>query len=57
VKHASLLGLAPLALYLGAFTLVPVVSTLVLSFPRLKASGGLGLFALSQRITSSATPW
>jgi ABC-type sugar transport system permease subunit len=32
VKHSSLLGLVPLVLYLGAFTLVPVVSTLVLSF-------------------------
>jgi hypothetical protein len=30
VKHYSLLGLAPLTLYLGAFTVVPVVSTFVL---------------------------
>jgi trehalose transport system permease protein len=37
VKHSSLLGLVPLALYLGAFTLVPVVSTLVLSFRTLAA--------------------
>ena len=32
MKHYSLLGLAPLTLYLGVFTVVPVVSTLVLSF-------------------------
>jgi hypothetical protein len=44
VKHASLLGLAPLALYLGAFTLVPVVSTLVLSFRTPEGQWGLGAF-------------
>jgi len=44
VKHYSLLGLAPLALYLGVFTLVPVVSTLVLSFRTSEGDWGLGAF-------------
>jgi ABC-type sugar transport system permease subunit len=44
VKHSSLLGLVPLALYLGAFTLVPVVSTLVLSFRTPEGHWGLGAF-------------
>ena len=44
MKHASLLGLAPLTLYLGAFTLVPVVSTLVLSFRAPEGQWGLGAF-------------
>jgi trehalose transport system permease protein len=44
VKHYSLLGLAPLALYLGAFTVVPVISTLVLSFRTPEGDWGLGAF-------------
>ncbi len=44
MKHSSLLGLAPLALYLGAFTVVPVVSTLVLSFRTPEGDWGLGAF-------------
>ena len=44
MKHASLLGLAPLALYLGAFTLVPVVSTFVLSLRTPEGHWGLGAF-------------
>jgi trehalose transport system permease protein len=44
VKHYSLLGLVPLALYLGVFTLVPVVSTLVLSFRTPEGRWGLGAF-------------
>jgi trehalose transport system permease protein len=43
VKHYSLLGLAPLALYLGAFTVVPVVSLpsiiLPLALPGLAVCG------------------
>jgi len=44
VKRSSLLGLVPLALYLGAFTLVPIVSTLVLSFHTPEGHWGLGAF-------------
>ena len=44
MKHYSLLGLAPLTLYLGAFTVVPVVSTLVLSFRTPEGDWGLGAF-------------
>ena len=44
MKRSSLLGLVPLALYLGAFTLVPVVSTLVLSFHTPEGHWGLGAF-------------
>jgi trehalose transport system permease protein len=44
VKGRHLLGLAPLTLYLAAFTLVPVVSTLVLSFQDSEANWGLSAF-------------
>ena len=44
MKHSSLLGLVPLILYLGAFTLVPVVSTLVLSFRTSEGHWGFGAF-------------
>ena len=44
MKYFSLLGLVPLALYLGAFTLVPVVSTLVLSFRTPEGHWGPGAF-------------
>ena len=44
MKRSSLLGLAPLVLYLGPFTLVPVVSTLVLSFHTPAGHWGLGAF-------------
>jgi trehalose transport system permease protein len=44
VKHRSLLGLAPLVLYLAAFTLLPVISTLVLSFRTPEGQWGLGAF-------------
>ncbi len=44
MKHYSLLGLAPLTLYLGVFTVVPVVSTLVLSFRTPEGDWGLGAF-------------
>jgi ABC-type sugar transport system permease subunit len=44
VKYSSLLGLVPLVLYLGAFTLVPAVSTLVLSFRTPEGHWGLGAF-------------
>jgi ABC-type sugar transport system permease subunit len=44
VKHYSLLGLVPLALYLGVFTLVPVISTLILSFRTPESDWGLGAF-------------
>jgi trehalose transport system permease protein len=44
VKRYSLLGLAPLVLYLGAFTLIPVVSTLVLSFRTPEGQWGPGAF-------------
>jgi trehalose transport system permease protein len=40
VKYRYLLGLLPLTLYLGAFTLAPLVSTLVLSWR--DATGGWG---------------
>ena len=44
MKHYALLGLAPLALYLGVFIVVPVVSTLVLSFRTSEGVWGLGAF-------------
>jgi trehalose transport system permease protein len=44
VRGRKLLGLAPLALYLAAFTLVPVFSTLVLSFQNVDGTWGLGAF-------------
>ena len=44
MKRYSLLGLAPLVLYLGTFTLVPVVSTLVLSFRTPEGQWGPGAF-------------
>ena len=44
MKYYSLLGLAPLTLYLGAFTVVPVISTLVLSFRTPEGDWGLGAF-------------
>jgi trehalose transport system permease protein len=44
VKRRSLLGLAPLVLYLGAFTLLPVISTLVLSFRISEGQWGLAAF-------------
>jgi trehalose transport system permease protein len=44
VKYSFLLGLVPLTLYLGVFTLVPVVSTLVLSFRTSEGQWGLGAF-------------
>lgn len=43
MKRRYLVGLAPLVLYLGAFTLVPVMSTLLFSFRT--ATGGWGLEA------------
>ena len=56
MKYSSLLGLVPLVLYLGAFTLVPWSLPSSSVFARPKALGGLGLFALSRRIISSAKP-
>lgn len=44
MRGRKLLGLAPLALYLAAFTLVPVFSTLVLSFQNADGTWGLGAF-------------
>ena len=44
MKHSSLLGLVPLTLYVGVFTLVPVVSILVLSFRTPEGHWGLGAF-------------
>ncbi len=44
VKRRHLLGLAPLALYLAAFTLFPVVSTLVLSLQDAEGNWGLSAF-------------
>jgi trehalose transport system permease protein len=44
MKYSSLLGLVPLVLYLGVFTLVPVVSTLVLSFRTPEGHWGLEAF-------------
>jgi trehalose transport system permease protein len=44
VRGRKLLGLAPLTLYLAAFTLVPVFSTLVLSFQNADGTWGLGAF-------------
>lgn len=44
MKHASLLCLVPLVLYLGVFTLAPVVSTLILSFRTPEGHWGLGAF-------------
>jgi trehalose transport system permease protein len=44
VKRRYLLGLAPIILYLGALTLVPVVSTLVLSVRAPEGHWGLGAF-------------
>jgi trehalose transport system permease protein len=44
VKRRHLLGLAPLILYLAAFTLLPVLSTLVLSFKNTDGSWGLEAF-------------
>ena len=50
------LGLAPLTLYLAALTLVPVISTLLLSLQTRKGSGGWGLTVPSPRTTSSVKP-
>jgi trehalose transport system permease protein len=44
VKRRHLLGLAPLTLYLAAFTLIPVVSTLVLSLQDADGNWGFGAF-------------
>jgi trehalose transport system permease protein len=44
VKGRHLLGLAPLTLYLAAFTLIPVVSTLVLSLQDPEGNWGFGAF-------------
>ena len=44
MKHSSLLGLVPLTLYVRVFTLVPVVSILVLSFRTPEGHWGLGAF-------------
>ena len=45
MKYYSLLGMAPFVLYLGTFTVVPVVSTLVLSFRTSEGDWGLGAFS------------
>ena len=57
MKHYPLLGLAPLALYLGRsqWCRWSLLSSSV--FARLKAIGDLWLSTLSRRITSSAKPW
>jgi trehalose transport system permease protein len=44
MKSRHLLGLAPLILYLAAFTLLPVVSTLILGFKNADGSWGLAAF-------------
>ncbi|GIX49091.1 MAG: sugar ABC transporter permease [Candidatus Tectimicrobiota bacterium] len=44
MRRRVLLGLAPLVLYLGALTLAPVVSTLVLSLRHPEGGWGLGAF-------------
>ena len=44
MKRRHLWGLGPLVLYLGAFTLGPVVSTLLLGFRDSQGSWGLGAF-------------
>jgi trehalose transport system permease protein len=44
VKRRHLLGLAPLTLYLAAFTLIPVVSTFVLSIQDSEGNWGFGAF-------------
>jgi trehalose transport system permease protein len=44
MKSRHLLGLAPLILYLAAFTLLPVVSTLLLGFKNADGSWGLAAF-------------
>jgi trehalose transport system permease protein len=44
MKRYALLGLMPLALYVGTFTLGPVLSTLILSFRTPEGHWGLGAF-------------
>jgi trehalose transport system permease protein len=44
MKRYALLGLMPLALYVGTFTLGPVLSTLILSFRTPESHWGLGAF-------------
>ena len=44
MKRRHLWGLGPLVLYLGTFTLGPVVSTLLLGFRDSQGSWGLGAF-------------
>ena len=44
MNRRHLWGLGPLVLYLGAFTLGPVVSTLLLGFRDSQGSWGLGAF-------------
>jgi trehalose transport system permease protein len=46
MKRRHLWGLGPLVLYLGAFTLGPVVSTLLLGFRDSQGSWGLGAFRI-----------